>query len=115
MAENIKGYNLWVDDDFQAGWMEEPTNLVLELIKLVDVLGRPHVPQHTVVQHQLVRGVKGRTVVGVVVAQLAILQGEDELASSHIVYLAIEKKDYYHQHKIPLPAKYFTSHKVSKA
>lgn len=65
--------------------MEESTDLVLELIKLVDVLGRPDVPQHTVVQHQLVSGVKGCTVVGVVVAQLAILQGEDELTGSHIV------------------------------
>lgn len=87
--------------------MEESTDLVLELIKLVDVLGRPDVPQHTVVQHQLVSGVKGRTVVGVVVAQLAILQGEDELTGSHIVYLAIEKKKIISSTQGPLASEVF--------
>ena len=54
--------------------MEETADLLLELIKLVDGLRRPDVPHHPVVQHQVIRGVKGRAVVGVVVAQVTVLE-----------------------------------------
>ena len=60
--------------------MEEPADLLLELVKLVDGFGRPHVPHDPVIQHEVVCWVKGRTVVGVVVAEVTILESQHQLA-----------------------------------
>lgn len=47
--------------------MENAADVHVELVKLVDGLSRAHVPQHAVVEHQVVRGVKGGAVPLVVV------------------------------------------------
>ena len=57
--------------------MEHPADVTLELVKFVDWLGRPYVPQHTVIQDELVGGVKGRAVFGVMVAEFVIFQLQD--------------------------------------
>lgn len=46
---SIRGYDLRVDDDFQAVGVEDPADVHVELVELVDGLRRPHVPQHAVV------------------------------------------------------------------
>lgn len=46
---SIRGYDLRVDDDFQAVGVEDPADVHVELVELVDGPRRPHVPQHAVV------------------------------------------------------------------
>lgn len=69
----MKGYNFCVDDDFKAVWMKHSTDVHVELVKLVDGLSRAHIPQHTVIQHQVVRWVEGGAVSLVVVSQVWVV------------------------------------------
>lgn len=67
--------------------MEDAANVHVELVKLVDGLGRAHVPQHAVVQHQVVRGVECGAVALVVVGQVGVVQGQRLLARLDVVDL----------------------------
>lgn len=92
-----QGYNLCVDDDLKSIGMEDTTDVHVELIKLVYGLSRAHIPQHTVVQHQVIRGVKCRAVPLVIVGQVRVVESQDFLASLDVIYL--EKEDSEGQHK----------------
>ena len=61
------GY-LSVTDDLQTVGMEDSTECLVELVKLVDLSWHPLVPQDTVAQDEVVRGVEGSFVPGVSVA-----------------------------------------------
>lgn len=67
MVIKAQGYNFGVYDDLQAVGMKHTADVHVELVKLVDGLSRAHIPQHAVVQDQVVCGVEGGTVPLVVV------------------------------------------------
>lgn len=81
------GYDLGVDDDLQAVGMENPADVHVELVELVDGPRRPHVPQHAVVQHQVVGGAEGGAVPLVVIGQGGVVQGQGLLARLDVVDL----------------------------
>lgn len=89
-ADGFQGYDLGVDDDLQAVGVEDAADVHLELVELVDGLRRAHVPQHAVVQHQVVGGVEGGAVPLVVVGQVLVVQGQSLLARLDVVDLAGE-------------------------
>lgn len=72
-ASPVEGYDLCVYNDLQTIGVEHAADVHVELVKLVDGLRRAHVPQHAVVQHQVVGGVKGGTVPLVVVGQVRVV------------------------------------------
>lgn len=67
--------------------MENAADVHVELVELVDGPRRPDVPQHAVVQHQVVGGVEGGTVPLVVVGQGGVVQGQDHLTRLDVVDL----------------------------
>lgn len=67
--------------------MEHAADVHVELVKLVDGLSRAHVPQHTVVEHQVVRGVEGGAVPLVVVCQVRVVQRQRHLTRLDVVDL----------------------------
>lgn len=69
----IRGYNFRVDDDLEAVGVEHATDVHVELVKLVDGLSGAHIPQHAVVQDQVIGRVKGGTVPLVVVSQVGVI------------------------------------------
>lgn len=77
--------NLRVDDDLQAVGVEHTTDVHVELVKFVDGLSRAHVPQHAVVQNQVVCGVEGGAVPLVVVGQTGVVQGQGLLTRLDVV------------------------------
>ncbi len=83
----IRGYNLSVDDDLQAVRMENAADVHVELVELVNGPRRPNVPQHTIIQHQVIGGVEGGTVSLVVVCQGGVVQGQDLLTRLDVVNL----------------------------
>lgn len=70
--------------------MEHTADVHVELVELMDGPWAPHVPQHPVVQHQVVGGVEGGTVPLVVVGQGWFVQGQGLLARMDVVDLQIE-------------------------
>lgn len=83
----LLGYDLGVDDDLQAVGVEPAADVHVELVKLVDGAGGADVPQDAVVEHQLVAGVEGGAVPGVVVGQDGFPQGQRPLARLKVVDL----------------------------
>lgn len=81
------GYNFCVYDDLQAVGVENAADVHVELVKLVDGLSCAHVPQHAVVEHQVVRGVEGGAVPLVVVGQVRVVQRQRHLARLDVVDL----------------------------
>lgn len=67
--------------------MEHSTDVHVELVKLVDGTSRAHVPQYAVVQHQVVSGVKGRTVPLVVIGQVRVVEGQGLLPRLDVINL----------------------------
>lgn len=67
--------------------MEHATDVHVELVKLVDGLSRTHVPQHAVIQHQVIRGVEGGAVPLVVVSQIWVVERERDLSCLDVVDL----------------------------
>ena len=82
-----QGYNLRVDDYLQAVRVEGATDVLVELVKLVQRARSAHVPQDTVVQHVIVGGGEGGQVGLVVVGLLNIVQRCQLDPSGHIVDL----------------------------
>ena len=76
--------------------MKHPADVHVELVKLVDGLGRAHVPQHAVVQHQVVCGVEGGAVPLVVVGQVRVVQGQRLQACLDVVDLGRRQEDFHH-------------------
>lgn len=72
--------------------MEHSTDVHVELVKLVDGTSRAHVPQYAVVQHQVVSGVKGRTVPLVVVGQARVIKGQQLLTCLDVIDLERTQK-----------------------
>lgn len=68
-----EGYNFCVYDDLEAIGVEHPTDVHVEFVKLVDGLSRAHVPQHTIIQYQVIGRVEGGTVPLVVVGQVWVI------------------------------------------
>lgn len=69
----VEGYDLCVYNDLQAVGVEHAADVHVEFVELVDGLRHTHVPQHTVVQHQVVCGVEGGAVPLVVVGQVCVV------------------------------------------
>lgn len=67
--------------------MENPADVHVELVELVDGSRPPHVPQHAVVQHQVVGGVEGGAVPLVIVGQGGVDQGQSLLTGLDVVDL----------------------------
>lgn len=67
--------------------MEHAADVHVELVKLVDGLSRAHVPEDAVVQHQVVGGVEGGTVLLVVVGQVGIVERERHLPRLDVINL----------------------------
>ena len=67
--------------------MEHAADVWVKLVKLVDGAAAVHVPQHTVAQDEVVRGVERRLVVAVVVGAVGVVQGEELAPRRHIVNL----------------------------
>lgn len=67
--------------------MENAADVHVELVELVDGLSRAHVPQHAVVEHQVVRGVEGGAVPLVVVGQVRVVQRQHHLTRLDVVDL----------------------------
>ena len=76
--------------------MKHPADVHVELVKLVDGLGRAHVPQHAVVQHQVVCGVEGGAVPLVVVGQVRVVQGQRLQACLDVVALGRRQEEFPH-------------------
>lgn len=83
----IGGYDLRVDDDLQAVGMENAADVHVKLVELVDGSRAPHVPQHAVVEHQVVGGVEGGAVPLVTVGQGGVDQGQGLLTGLDVVDL----------------------------
>lgn len=67
--------------------MEDAADVHVELVKLVDGLSGADVPHDTVVQHQVIGGVKRGTVALVVVGQIGVVEGQGLLSGLNVVYL----------------------------
>ena len=67
--------------------MEDAADVHVELVELVDGLGRADVPEHAVVEHQVVGGVEGGAVPLVVVGQVGVVERQDVLARLDVVEL----------------------------
>lgn len=67
--------------------MEHAADVHVELVKLVDGLSRAHIPQHAVIQHQVVCWVEGGTVPLVVVGQRRVVQSQSLLTRLDVVDL----------------------------
>lgn len=67
--------------------MEHAADVHVELVKLVDGLRHAHVPQHAVVEHQVVGGVEGGAVPLVVVGQVRVVQRQGHLTRLDVVDL----------------------------
>lgn len=68
--------------------MKHTTDVHVELVKFVDGLSRTYVPQHTVVQYQVVSGVEGGTVPLVVVSQVRVVESQSYLPCLDVINLA---------------------------
>lgn len=82
-----QGYNFCVYDDLQAVGVENAADVHVELVKLVDGLSCAHVPQHAVVENQVVRGVEGGAVPLVVVGQVWVVQRQRHLTRLDVIDL----------------------------
>lgn len=67
--------------------MEHAADVHVELVKLVDGLSRAHVPQHAVVQHQVICGVEGGTVPLVIVSQVWVVESQSYLPCLDVINL----------------------------
>lgn len=68
--------------------MKHAADVHVELIELVDGLGSSHIPQHSIIQHQVVCGVEGCTVPLVVVSQVRVVKSQSHLPGLDVIYLA---------------------------
>lgn len=68
--------------------MKHAADVHVELIELVDGPRGPHVPQHAVVQHQLVRRAERGAVPLVVVGQRGLVQRQELLTRVDVVDLS---------------------------
>lgn len=82
-----EGYDFCVDDDLLAIGMKYSTDVHVELVKLVDGLRRAYVPQHSVVQNQVVRWVERGAVPLVVVSQVWVVKSQSNLTSLYVINL----------------------------
>ena len=83
----MRGYDLGVDDDLQAVGVEVSADVHVELVKFVNGSWVSDVPQHAVVQHQVVAGVKGSAIPLVVVGQRRVVQRQGLHARLDVVDL----------------------------
>lgn len=67
--------------------MENAADVHVELVKLVDGLSCAHVPQHAVVENQVIRGVEGGAVPLVVVGQVWVVQRQRHLTRLDVIDL----------------------------
>ena len=86
-----KGYDLRVDDDLQALGVENTTDELVELVKLVQWLATAHIPKHPVIQHEVICGREGGHVGLVVVGLVIVEQGHQLRSGCHIVNLPREE------------------------
>lgn len=82
-----KGYNLCVDYDLQPIGMENTTDGHVEFVKLVDGLCRSDIPEDTIIQDKVISGVKGGTILLVVVGKIWVEQSQQLVASLNIIDL----------------------------
>lgn len=68
--------------------MKHTTDVHVELVKLVDGLSRTYIPQHTVIQYQVISGVEGGTVPFVVVCQVWVVESQSYLPCLDVINLA---------------------------
>ena len=76
--------------------MEYAADVWVELVKLVDRAAAVRVPQHTVAQDEVVRGVERRLVVAVVVGAVGVVQREELTPRRDIVNLRERVQHHYH-------------------
>lgn len=88
--------------------MENAADVHVELVKLVDGLSCAHVPQHAVVEHQVIRGVKGGAVPLVVVGQVWVVQRQHHLTRVDVIDLGGGRRSAFKQtfivHLVARPA-----------
>lgn len=77
--------------------MENAADVHVELVKLVDGLSCAHVPQHAVVEHQVVRGVEGGAVPLVVVGQVRVVQRQRYLTRLDVIDLGRGRRPAFNQ------------------
>lgn len=77
--------------------MEHAADVHVELVKLVDGLSRAHIPQHAVVEHQVVRGVEGGAVPLVVVGQVRVVQRQRHLTRLDVIDLRGRRRSAFNQ------------------
>lgn len=83
-----QGYNFCVYDDLQSIGMKHTTDVHVELVKFVDGLSCTYVPQHAIVQYQVISGVEGSTVPLVVVSQVWVVESQSYLPGLDVIDLA---------------------------
>lgn len=67
--------------------MEHSADVHVELVELVNGLRRAHVPQHAIIQDQVVGRVEGGAVPLVVVGQVGVVQGQRLLPRLDVIDL----------------------------
>lgn len=82
-----EGYNFCVDDDLLAVGMKHPTDVHVELVKLVDGLSHAYVPQHAIVQDQVICWVEGGAVPLVIVGQVWVVESQSNLTCLYVINL----------------------------
>lgn len=90
----IKGYNLCIYDDLQAVGVKHATDVHVELVKLVNGLSCAHIPEHAVIQHQVICWVKSSAVSLVVVCQVGVVESQSDLSGLDVINLAKKNKTY---------------------
>lgn len=83
----VRGYNLSVYDDLKAVGMKNTTDVHVELVKLMDGMWHPDIPQHPIIKNQIVGGVKGGTVLLVIIGQCRVIQGQSLLTCLNVIDL----------------------------
>lgn len=68
--------------------MKDATDARVKLVELVNGSAAVDVPQNAVIQHQLVRHVKRRTISGVVIGTFRVVQTGNSATSCNVVYLS---------------------------
>ena len=58
----MKGYDFWIDDNFQARRMEDTADIIIELVELMQKFGSTDVPQAAIIENEVISVIECRYV-----------------------------------------------------
>ena len=83
----VKRYDLGIDDNFEAVRMENSADCRVEFVELVNEFATVDVPEHAVIQNEIVGRVECRSIARIVVGLVGVVEGRNSAARRDVVYL----------------------------